>query len=91
MVSEVASASTRVIDRTRKLQDYRLGGAGFYLLVDLPALAPVEHPTLTLYPLAEPGEAPVVATEELRFELAGATATLDPAPLTGPGWQAQAR
>ncbi|HWG74449.1 MAG TPA: Uma2 family endonuclease [Acidimicrobiales bacterium] len=35
LVVEVGSPSTRMVDRTRKLDDYRLGGAGLYLLVDL--------------------------------------------------------
>ena len=37
LVVEIASPSTRRADRGRKLADYRLGGAGLYLLVDLPA------------------------------------------------------
>ncbi len=37
LVVEIASPSTRRIDRGRKLIDYRQGGAGVYLLVDLPA------------------------------------------------------
>jgi len=37
LVVEIASPSTRHVDRSRKLADYRLGGAGLYLLVDLPA------------------------------------------------------
>ncbi len=36
LVVEVASPSTRGADRGRKLSDYRLGGAGLYVLVDLP-------------------------------------------------------
>lgn len=36
LLVEVGSPSTRGVDRTRKLADYRLGGAGLYLLVDLP-------------------------------------------------------
>lgn len=36
LVVEVASPSTRSVDRGRKLGDYRLGGVGSYLLVDLP-------------------------------------------------------
>ena len=36
LVVEIASPSTRRADRGRKLADYRLGGAGLYLLVDLP-------------------------------------------------------
>ena len=37
LVVEIASPSTRHVDRTRKLADYRLGRAALYLLVDLPA------------------------------------------------------
>lgn len=48
LVVEIASPSTRAIDRGRKLADYRLGGAGAYLLVDLPGLAKVERPTAEL-------------------------------------------
>lgn len=40
LVIEVASTSTRRADRGRKLADYRLGGAGIYVLVDLPPLPP---------------------------------------------------
>jgi Uma2 family endonuclease len=36
LVVEIASPSTREVDRGRKLADYRLGGAEKYLLVDLP-------------------------------------------------------
>lgn len=36
LVVEVGSPSTRSVDRSRKMNDYRLGGAGLYLLVDLP-------------------------------------------------------
>lgn len=36
LVVEIASRSTRGVDRSRKLADYRLGGAERYLLVDLP-------------------------------------------------------
>lgn len=36
LVVEIASRSTRGVDRSRKLADYRLGGAEKYLLVDLP-------------------------------------------------------
>lgn len=41
LVAEVGSPSTRRVDRGRKLADYRLGGAGIYVLVDLPLDAPV--------------------------------------------------
>jgi len=37
LVVEIASRSTRGVDRSRKLADYRLGGAAQYLLVDRPA------------------------------------------------------
>jgi Uma2 family endonuclease len=37
LVVEIASRSTRGVDRSRKLADYHLGGAEKYLLVDLPA------------------------------------------------------
>ncbi|MDQ1515821.1 MAG: putative restriction endonuclease [Actinomycetota bacterium] len=40
LVVEIGSPSTRGVDRGRKLDDYRLGGAGLYVLVDLPAGAP---------------------------------------------------
>lgn len=36
LVVEIASRSTRGVDRSRKLADYRRGGAEKYLLVDLP-------------------------------------------------------
>ena len=38
LVVEVASPSTRAVDRGRKLSDYRTGGAGCYLLAGVPAL-----------------------------------------------------
>jgi len=38
LVVEVASPSTRRADRGHKLADYRLGAAGRYVLVDLPAV-----------------------------------------------------
>ena len=40
LVVEVGSPSTRGVDRTRKLADYRLGGAAVYLLVDLATSGP---------------------------------------------------
>ena len=36
LVVEVGSIATHSVDRSRKLHDYRVGGAGMYLLVDLP-------------------------------------------------------
>lgn len=49
LIVEVASPSTGTIDRTRKRDDYLLGGAHRYLLVDLPGLAPVPAPALELW------------------------------------------
>lgn len=37
LVVEIASRSTRWVDRSRKLADYHLGGAEKYLLIDRPA------------------------------------------------------
>ena len=37
LVVEIASRSTRAADRSRKLADYRLGGAALYVLVDRPS------------------------------------------------------
>ena len=48
--SRSASPSTRRVDRTRKLADYRLGGAGVYVLVDLPADGP---PTFVAHDFAD--------------------------------------
>ncbi len=48
LVVEVASPSTRAVDRSRKRSDYLLGGARGYLMVDLPRLTPVQEPTATL-------------------------------------------
>ena len=49
LVIEVASPSTRGADRGRKLTDYRLGGAGVYVLVDLPPLAPGPEAVFTAH------------------------------------------
>lgn len=48
LVVEVASPSTRAVDRSRKRSDYLLGGARGYLMVDLPGLTAVEQPAATL-------------------------------------------
>ena len=49
LVVEVASPSTRGVDRGRKLVDYRLGGARLYLLVDRPALSKVTGLSVELH------------------------------------------
>jgi len=54
LVVEMASPSTRVVDRSRKLDDYRLGGAVAYLLIDLPGLTRAERPTADLHHFASP-------------------------------------
>jgi Uma2 family endonuclease len=48
LVVEMASPTTRRVDRGVKLSEYRLGGARYYLLVDLPALVDMPQPTLEL-------------------------------------------
>ncbi|HEU5003013.1 MAG TPA: Uma2 family endonuclease [Actinomycetota bacterium] len=78
LVVEVASPSTRVVDRNRKRDDYLLGGAEAYLLVDLPALAPVEAPTFTL---VRPGEPEVTAHTEIALMVAGRPVRLTLTPL----------
>lgn len=52
LVVEVASPSTRAVDRGRKLDDYRLGGAGMYVLVDLPAQIPATEVTFEAHSFA---------------------------------------
>ncbi len=73
LVVEVASRSTRRVDRTRKMDDYRLGGAEVYVLVDLPVDRP---PAFVAHDFAT-GEVAnaigaidvVVAGRPLRFDL----------------------
>lgn len=48
LVVELASPSTRAIDRSRKRADYLLGGATAYWLVDLPGLTSSTEPALTV-------------------------------------------
>lgn len=43
LVVEVTSPSTSAVDRGRKLSDYRLGGAGLYLLIDAATAAFEAH------------------------------------------------
>jgi|GEM_PF-1955900 len=52
LVVEIASPSTRAVDRGRKLADYRLGGAGLYLLVDLPGSGRVTDVTFEAHDVA---------------------------------------
>lgn len=52
LVVEVASPSTRAVDRGRKLADYRLGAAELYVLVDMPGLSPVAQVTFEAHDFA---------------------------------------
>lgn len=74
LVVEVASPSTRTVDRTRKIEDYTLGGAGAYLLVDVPGLAPVAAGT---FELRRTGLSPSLAEGRIELDLASQPATLD--------------
>lgn len=74
LVVEIASPSTRVVDRTRKAEDYAHGGAGAYLLVDVPGQAPVTAPT---FELRRPGEAPIIAEGRISFDIASTPVVLD--------------
>lgn len=76
LVVEVASPSTRAIDRTRKRQDYLRGGAQAYLLVDLPDLAPVDEPTLELWTPRGGDWATAAAGSAVVIDLLGRTVTL---------------
>jgi hypothetical protein len=76
LVVEVGSPSTRNVDRTRKLADYRLGGAGASMLVDLPPTGP---PTFEAHDFAR-GEV-TAATGVIDLVVAGRPLRLD---LTAP-------
>jgi hypothetical protein len=78
---EVASPSTRTVDRTRKLADYRLGGAGLYVLVDLPAPGPASEATFEVHDFSAEQIRPAagaialtVASRPLRLDLVGIVA-----------------
>lgn len=86
LVVEVASPSTRAVDRGRKLEDYRRGGARLYLLVDLPGLAPVDQSTGELHDLGA-GASAVTTTGELTLTVDDVALTIDLAGLLSPGWQ----
>lgn len=75
LVVEVASPSTRAVDRGRKLTDYRLGGAGLYVLVDLPANSAATDVTLEAHHFAS-GQL-VVATNAIDLVVDGRDLRLD--------------
>lgn len=77
LVVEVGPPSTRGVDRSRKLADYRLGGPGVYVLVDLPDTGP---PTFEAHDFAA-GRV-VVATGAIDLVVGGQPLRLD---LTAPG------
>lgn len=76
LVLEVGSPSTRTVDRTRKLADYRLGGAGVYVLVDVPGQGSVAEVLFEVHDFST-GQVTttsgavdlVVAGRPLRFDL----------------------
>ena len=66
---EIGSRSTRGVDRSRKLDDYRLGGAALYLLVDRPSTFEL-HDFLAGTVVKAEGEIElVVGGEPVRFSL----------------------
>ena len=71
LVVEIASPATRYVDRTRKLADYRLGGAQLYLLVDLPATFEAHHRATGKIVKATGGIDLVVGGQPVRFSLPG--------------------
>lgn len=76
LVVEIASPSTRAIDRSRKLDDYRTGGAGVYLLVDLPGLTRVDRPTADMHDFGA-GTAAAGLTGTIGVRVGDSRATLD--------------
>lgn len=69
LVVEIASPSSRRVDRTRKLADYRLGGAEKYLLVDLPAGFELHDFAADTVTKAEGSIELVVGGQPVRFSL----------------------
>ena len=69
LVVEIASPSTRRVDRSRKLADYRLGGAEKYLLVDLPATFELHDFGAGTVVQAERAIEFVVSDQPVRFSL----------------------
>jgi len=77
LVVEIASPSTRAIDRSRKLDDYRLGGAEVYMLLDLPGLTPAPRPTADLHCWGSPPAGGTGLTGLIEVPVGAAVATLD--------------
>lgn len=81
LVVEVGSPSTRGVDRGRKLSDYRLGGAGAYLLVDLPGDG--KPPAFELHDFAN--DALTTATATIEVAVGGVLVGFDLTELTPTG------
>jgi Uma2 family endonuclease len=81
LVVEVASPSTRRADRSHKLADYRLGGAGLYVLVDL-AQGERDDATFEVHDFSGPPSTStnvanlVAGGQPLRFDLTGLSVPL---------------
>ncbi len=71
LVVEVASPSTRGVDRGRKLADYRLGGAALYLRVDLPSTFELHNFAVDSVVTVTDGISVEVGGQLVRFELTG--------------------
>lgn len=82
LVVEVASPSTRRADRGRKLADYGLGGAGLYVLVDLPGAAPGAEVTFEAHDFAAGRVANAAGIIDV--EVAGRPLRLDLTKFAGP-------
>ncbi|MFN2504519.1 MAG: Uma2 family endonuclease [Acidimicrobiales bacterium] len=82
LVVEVASPSTRAVDRGRKLADYRLGGAGLYLLVDLPGLSRVSEATFEAHDFVADWSS--TAASRIEVVIDGRPLLLDLSELDGP-------
>lgn len=83
LVVEIASRSTRAVDRGRKLADYRLGGALLYLLVDPPTCAPSEEVSFELHDFGA-GEI-VSAGTAIDLIVGGQPVRFDLSAVGGPG------
>lgn len=75
LVVEVGSPSTRAVDRTRKLADYRLGGAAKYVLVDLSCTGSEAEASFEAHDFA--ADTITVTTGAIRLFVAGVSLRLD--------------
>jgi Uma2 family endonuclease len=84
LVAEVASPSTRTIDRTRKLSDYRIGAAGVYLRIDVPGLSKAARCTAEIYESATPDSPATGLTGRVMIRVGTSQVVIDLDGLTGP-------